>query len=296
MAKGRQLSCTPIGQNQKDVATFVRHPGDTVCPRRRSIHYVLALVILAFSSSASLAQTSFPTDSTLASIKSLFDAGSYISAELEARRALEDTRVSDSVRVQLQKLLGFALVAQGRNEAAIEHFIDALKLDSSLTLDPVLTSPKILNVFETAKEQYRNEIVREKKAGTVSLVKNGTVYRPPSFRAILFPGWDQIYRGRSTKGWVLLGLGAAAAVTAIASDILRREARTSYLEASTPVLAASRYSTYNAYYKTEFYSVSAFIVIYVYSEFDSFLRLPPHFGVGYSRYARSIELNFHTSF
>lgn len=293
MVKGRQVSRTLAAQGQRDTASCEKNPTRALLNERSGIVSLFVLVILVFLSSVADAQISPRTDSTLASIKSLFNAGSYISAELQARRALEDTRVSDSGRVQLQKYLGFTLVAQGKNESAIEHFVDALRLDSSLTLDPVLTSPKILSVFETAKQKYRNEIIMEKKAERA--LPEGNVLRP-SFRAIIFPGWDQLHRGRTTKGWLLLGIGAAAAATAITSDILRRDARRKYLDAQTPALAASRYNTYDTYYKTEYYSFAAFVLIYLYSEFDSFLRLPPHFDAGYSPATRSLKLNFQISF
>ncbi len=260
--------------------------------RRPSLIFWLALSVLSCLSSVSFAQISPSTDSTIAQIKQLFDNGSYISAELQARRVLEDKRVSDSARVQLEKYLGFALVAEGRNESAIEHFIKALRLDSSLTLDPVLTSPKILSVFDTAKQEFRAHEKSPVLTGRAGVVRR----REATFRSLIFPGWDQLHQGRSTKGFILLGAGAAAALSAIASDILRQNARTDYLNASTPALAESRYKTYNLYYKTEFYSVSAFIVIYLYSEFDAFLHLPPHFAPQYSPATRSVGLSFNVDF
>ena len=259
---------------------------------RPSVKFLLAAFMLSCLPSLSFAQISPSTDSTISEIKQLFDNGSYISAELQARRVLEDKRVSDSARVQLEKYLGFALVAEGRNESAIEHFVKALRIDSSLTLDPVLTSPKILSVFETAKREFHAHEENARLTKRVEVLQR----REATFRAIIFPGWDQLHQGRSTKGYILLGAGAAAALSAIASDILRRNARTSYLDASTPALAESRYKTYNLYYKTEFYSVSAFIVIYLYSEFDSFLHLPPHFAPLYSPATRSVGLSFNVNF
>ena len=259
--------------------------------------FLLALVILPCLYSVSFAQASTSTDSTIVEIKKLFDNGSYISAELQARRVLEDRRVSDSARVQLEKYLGFTLVAEGRNESAIEHFVKALRLDSTLSLDPVLTSPKIMSVFETAKREFRAQAATARPAKPFAKGEEKAYLRgEPTFRAMIFPGWDQLHQGRSTKGYILLGAGAASAISAIASDILRRNARTSYLNASTPALAESRYKTYNLYYKTEFYSVSAFVIIYLYSEFDSFLHLPPHFAPEFSPATRSVGLTFRVDF
>ncbi|MCL4540711.1 MAG: hypothetical protein M1378_14120 [Bacteroidetes bacterium] len=293
MSKGDPLPHSAFSRSSWGVVTALYRPfSDFASPRiMRPVCLLLVLMALFSCSSTSFAQYSPRTDSTLATIKNLFDEGSYTTAELHARRALEDMKVSDSARVQLQKYLAFTLVAQGRNEAAIEHFVDALRLDSTLTLDPVLTSPKILSVFETARERYRERVTVAKLQRKVAVLSGG-----PTFRAMIFPGWDQLYRGRRTKGWILIGAGAAAAVTAITSDILRRDARTKYLDAATPALAESRYNTYNMYYKTEIYSVSAFVLIYLYSEFDSFLNLPPHFSAGYSPSTRSVEMSYRIGF
>jgi hypothetical protein len=253
-------------------------------------------ILLSLSSPLLFAQTGIPVDSTLTAIKSLYDNGSYLSAELQARRVLEDRHVNDTLRVQVEKYLGFTLVAQGRNEAAEEHFVNALRIDSSLALDPVLTSPKILTVFESAKARYLSEVAKKTDRNVAHPEIGEAARSGPSFRAVVFPGWEQLYQGKETKGYVLLGAGAASAIAAVASDLLRRDAKTNYLNASTPSAAESRYKTYNLYYKTEVYSVSAFVLIYIYSELDAFLNLPPNLDAGYSPSGRSMSLGFHIDF
>ncbi len=298
MTKGAELSRPEGFVDLRDSAAASKSPVNPPGSRlwRLRPFLFLSLVIVSLSSLNAFAQSSGWSDSTLTAIKSLYDSGSYVSAELQARRVLEDKRVSDSLRIQLEKYLAFALVAQGKNESAVEHFINALRLDSSLTLDPVLTSPKILGVFETARRQLRLEVVGSKQVKPSTPANAVSISRGPTFRAILFPGWDQLYRGRKTKGTVLLALGGVAAVASVASDLVRRDARTKYLQATTPSLAESRYKTYNTYYKTEVYSISAFVIVYVYSEVDAFLDLPPRFAVDYSPSTRTTSLSFRLNF
>lgn len=231
---------------------------------------------------SSLAQQNSKADSLLLAIKALYDNGSYLTAEIEARRLLDTNPLSDSVKVQLQKYIAFALVAQGKNDAAVDHFISALGIDSTLSLDPVLTSPKILSVFQTALAKFQAQ-----KAAKLNEQINQPVkqlgFQPESvtYRAILFPGLEQIHQGRNAKGYMLLGLGLATAASSITLDVLKRGARSAYISADNPQDAISKYKTYNTYYKAEYYSVAAFILVYVYSELDSFLKLPPDIGVSY---------------
>ena len=243
---------------------------------------ILDLALLILVSSTAFSQTRSELDSTLASVKSLFDTGSYISCELQGRRALEEKGVSDSLRVEFEKYIAFSLVAQGRNDDAVVHFENALKMDSIMMLDTVLTSPKILAVFAKAKDQYLSDKAKnESTERHLGLSEHDFALGEhagggPSFRAVLFPGWDQVYQGKTTKGYILLGAGTVAAVSAIASGLLRTNARSDYLAATTPDLASSRYKTYNLYYHTEYYSVSAFILLYAYSALDAFITLPPY--------------------
>jgi hypothetical protein len=256
--------------------------------------FFLFLVPHAFS------QVIAQTDTTVAGIKSLYDNGSYISAELLARRMLEEKNLSDSVRVQLEKYVAFSLVAQGQNDAAADHFKNALKIDSAFALDPVLTSPKILVVFEAAKNQYEIELAKRQSQVLKDASGGGEFSEQwrggPTFRAILFPGWEQSFRGEPVKGHILLGAGTATAVSSIAFYFLQRNARSSYLDAPTPDLAASRYKTYDSFYKAQFYSVSAFVLIYVYSGIDAFVKLPPYFDLEYSTSQPSVKLSLQIHF
>jgi hypothetical protein len=255
------------------------------------------------------AQTRTEYDSTLAGVKKLYDSGSYINAELQARRVVEEKDLPDSLRVQFEKYIAFSLVAQDRSDDAMAHFQNALKIDSTFSLDTVLTSPKILAVFERAKSRYLSDKRKvelqqkegqELERGNYATAGGSEIYhgggQVTTFRALLFPGWEQLYRGDKKKGYTLLAAGAAAGLSAITSDLLRRNARSNYLSATTSSLAASRYNTYNTFYQAEYYSISAFILIYAYSAMDSFLSLPPHFGVDYYPATLNTQLHFQFDF
>jgi len=56
-------------------------------------------------------------------------------------------------RIEAFKTIAFAYMAFPKKEEAREQFCKILKLDPTFTLDPVMTSPKILAVFREAKEK-----------------------------------------------------------------------------------------------------------------------------------------------
>ncbi len=227
--------------------------------------FVFALTLVM--GPAVFGQSSAP-DSTLIAAEKLYNAGSYESAELTARHAVEQADLSDSVRITAERIIAFSLVAQGEPSLAREHFISILKLNPSFQLDPILTSPKILTVFNETKLRYAaSETSGSRNRGVGEAEQTG-----PSFRSILFPGWEQCYRGRTGIGVSLLSVGVVSLGSGITFELLRSSARRDYLSATQPADIAGKYATYNRYYRIEAYSFIVFAAVYITSEADIFLN------------------------
>jgi hypothetical protein len=252
---------------------------------------VLCIGVIIFLPGITFGQTNYSADSSLAALRLLYDDGKYSNCEFEARRMLERKDLSDSIRVLAEQNLAFALVAQEQHDGAVEHFTTILLLAPSFDLDPVLTSPKIITVFNEAKLKY---LSRQKRAvaeprPAVSLPAAG-----PTWRTLVFPGWEQLHQGRTTAGIFFSTAGAAAVTAWIYCDVQRRDKHNSYLAANTSSLAASRYDDYNRYYKAEIYSVVAYVAIYLASQID--VILSPQDQVALAVRPESTTLSFHVRF
>ena len=236
------------------------------------------------------AQPTARVDSLLRLVRELYEQGSYLSSEVEARRLLDNRSLPDSLRVRAEQYLAFSLVAQAKNAGAADHLVTILRIDSTFTLDPVLTSPKILSVFSEARRQFGNMKIPEHNQRQLE-------QRLPdhslTFRTILFPGWEQAYQGRTVKGYTLLGAGILSLGATVYFDRERRSAQEEYLAANTPELAASKYTRYNNNHKAEYYSLAAFLAIYVYSQFDAFFDLPPHLDPAVSQSRSNVQVTLH---
>jgi hypothetical protein len=204
---------------------------------------------------------------TIFTIDSLYGAGSYLSAEVEARRLLEFANLNDTSAAEIHKYIAFSLIAQGKSELAKERFALLLSILPAYSLDPVLTSPKILVIFNEARQAF----LSSKKSGQGSILTTRETTRPPvSYRAILFPGWEQLYTGRKISGTLFFGLGIATLGSGITFEYLRSGARQEYLTENNPSAIDEKYSTYNRYYKAEIASFVAFVITYIVSEIDVF--------------------------
>ena len=231
----------------------------------------IRLAVLLFVS-ASLRAQSVNVDSALVAIQTMYYAGSYVGAEVEGRRLLESSAISDSSRLFAEQWISFSLVAQGKHELAREHFRALLRIDPTHELDPVLTSPKILIVFNGTKAavQADRRPARD-PAGDGQVPQRRTV----SIRTILFPGWEQLARGRSVSGTAFLAAGTLTLGTGIVLELLRSSARRDYLAATSPDQIASRYDRYNRYRTFEITSFALFGLVYLASELDVFLGDAP---------------------
>ena len=230
---------------------------------RRSL---IALLIL-FSSAAplTLAQNG-SLYSAFLTIDSLYNSGSYLRAEVEARRLFENTDLNDTVYAEIHKYISFSLIAQGKYGLAKEQFTKLLNLDPTYSLDPVLTSPKILTIFNEVKRGFLSS-ERPVQKTKLNPIEGG---HSVSFRTILFPGWEQLHSGRNTAGAVFLSLGIATLGSGITFEFLRSNARQDYLKEKNPLGINDKYRIYNNYYQAEIVSWIAFALTYIASEIDVF--------------------------
>ena len=227
-------------------------------------------VIIGLYAVPALAQK-VESDSALDAANRLYNAGSYESAELAARRRIEQAPIADSIRVEAERIIAFSLVAQAKPALAREHFETILSLEPAFSLDAILTSPKILTVFQEAKIHS----TATRKPGTADATTREGEVTAITYRTVLFPGWEQLHQGRDTPGLVFGGAGVLTLGSAITFEFLRAPARRDYLAATQPSDISNKYDKYNRMYRGEVYSLVAFAAVYIASEFDVFLNPDP---------------------
>ena len=256
-----------------------------------ALFQALCIGVIIFLPDSIFGQTNYSADSSLAALHSSYDDGKYSSCEFDARRLLERQDLSDSNRVLAEQNLAFALVAQEQHDGAVEHFTTILLLAPSFDLDPVLTSPKIITVFNEAKLKY---LSRQKRTIAGPRPAVSVPVAGPTWRTLVFPGWEQLHQGRTTAGISFAAAGTAALSALIYCDVQRRDKHGSYIAANTSALAASRYDDYDRYYKAEIYSAVAYVAVYLASQID--IILSPQDQVGLALRPGSTTLSFHVRF
>ena len=167
---------------------------------RRTVTLALCLTLLAPPPVMWAAQA--PTDPEIVRGLKLVDEGDYDTAILTLdsavrRLAAEPSRTGELAQAYLY--LGLAYVAKGQETAAKSKFREALKRAGDLTLSADRFPPKVLNIFEAARDEVSRGTSSPAPASTTS-----TASAPAAKKG-----------GGKTGLIVLGGLGAAAAVGAV---------------------------------------------------------------------------------
>jgi len=106
-------------------------------------------------------------------------------------------------QIQAFRLLGIGLYLTNRPLGAETAFTELLRKDPRARLDPTSTRPELVAFFESLRHQ---QMARQRS--TRKLYWN------------FIPPVGQFQNDDHVKGWIVLGVGVAAAATATASDIL----------------------------------------------------------------------------
>jgi tetratricopeptide (TPR) repeat protein len=91
----------------------------------------------------------------IAELRRAFDQGQYIQMVATAHHLIGRGKLTVPQQIGVHKYLGFAYVALGQKQLAIEAFTKAIVLQPAMELSTITTSPKILKVFHEAKDRFR---------------------------------------------------------------------------------------------------------------------------------------------
>lgn len=184
-------------------------------------------------------------------LQKLYDSGNYFVVIEQAESALKDTNLTSEDEVGVHTILAFCYVALDKPRLAKLEFLEALTIDPNLELDPILTSPKIIKIFQEAKSSFRFFVERKPKAPVIK----------KDFVAFAIPGIWEIKR-ENKKGYILLGWSGASALSLGFSHYQCEKYHQEYLDARTPDLIEAKYKDYNRWYQNRAYSLASLILTY----------------------------------
>jgi len=194
----------------------------------------------------------------------LYESGYY--AEVIA--ILSDTAdtiiVDDAELENRKKILAFSLILFGMKDAAIEVFWSMLDKNHSFNLDPILTSPKIYEVFSETRRLW-NEAFAANAA-----LKHSPITDLALRGRILLPfGTGQYVTGNKKKGIIFSIIQAGA----LGGSVWAYDKRNSYYDPQYGWYNENR-DEMNYYTNIMRVQFGIFVAAYIWSVVDAYLETP----------------------
>ena len=197
--------------------------------------------------------------------------------------------LSSEQLISVYKYRALAHYSLTQMDLALRDFIDILNIDPGYNLDPMTTSPKIINYFNQIRASLQSEqkTIVEKSVQIDTLtqyIDNTRLVRNAAFRSVLLPGWGHLYARQKTKGLLLL----AGSMVALGSSayLIRdcNEKHDLYLSATEGRFISENYDKYNDAYKTRNLVLSVYAIYWLYTQTDLlfFTDLVPQQHQGFS--------------
>ena len=238
----------------------------------RVAFHIFALVLGPLALPVAAAWSQVAEAPRLDAIWEAYQALDYAKAQSLAEAALTAYDAPEDL-AQVHVVLGLIAFSQNDQVVATRQFTDALVLDPTVELDPLLASPKTLDFFEDIRtglaQASREEILEPEAAPRYVLVRDRRA--EAALRSMMVPGWGQLYKGQRTKGRVLVGLWGAVVAGTVTTHILRQQARDTYLDATTQQEILDRYDTFNQWHKTRNALVLGAATVWAYSYLDALI-------------------------
>jgi hypothetical protein len=188
------------------------------------------------------------------------------------REALQDRNTSpveDVKDILLMQAIAYFSLNNLTDAAA--SFQDLLQIDNNYSLDPVLTSPKIIQFFNQIKSSLPKPLAVEKPA-RVDTVKVFFERHPglpgAVIRSFVLPGWGQCYLDHSTKSKILTVLGVTTSAVAVYSIVDCHRKENDYLAEYNVASLEKKYQRYNNAYKLRNAFLFTYATLWLASQVD----------------------------
>jgi len=270
--------------------------------------FILLLLLLFFVCKSIIGQS-------LEAIEQKYESFEYNTViKLVNNKLLSDTTLSISQKIRLNKLKAISFYSLSETDSTRATFIKLLYLDEEVSFDPVQTSPKIIEYFNSVRAVFQNikdtqeadseEVNNDSPSENELITFDGDLFASAMYQSILLPGLGHLSAGSNTKGWFLTSVGAAnlAAMVYYIFDANSKEKK--YLNETDLGKINSKYNLYNSAYQTRNILIGTFTAIWLYSQIDLIFNkddffikiLKPSFSISSNNYHSTYYLKLSLTF
>jgi hypothetical protein len=191
-----------------------------------------------------------------------------------------------------------AAFALDDSQKVVSNMKEILECSETYSLNPKITSPKIINEFEEFKKVWN--LARESAVTVDSTAKSGTIREPiPTqylISNLLIPGTGHLWIGAKKKGTIFSIISGVTITNIIYFTFETKDNRDAYMAAKNGAEFDELYDRYNRSYKTRNTLLLAYALLSIYSFYDlytdSINKNGTRLSVKPKPYTVSVELSF----
>lgn len=241
-------------------------------------------------------------DAWFKAMQSAFEGADFEEAIHHGKQLLQKDDIPGLQREEVYRTLGVSYFHRTSLDSSRYYFIRLLSLKQSAALDPIKTSPKIIQYFEGIRQEYieirRLEIQTErpeKPATQAAPVKLNDIRPSAGLSSLLIPGLGQWKKGHKARSVIsAVGFISLLGTTAITWNS-ESDARDAYLNAKTFPEINNLYDEYNTLQKRRKSLLVATGIIWGLSVVDAFwspYAIPEVESDQYGNFKAGIRMRF----
>jgi len=244
-----------------------------------SIQIALCLSIFIYTNSTNAQNTS--TD--LSQIKFLYDEFRFEEAISFGHKVLKGGEIQSAKHFEyIHQYMAYSFFNIGEIDSARFHFLALLTVNPQIELDPVNTSPKIIEFYNQTKANSLELNDNQKILSYPKYIFINDKRPDAAWRSAILPGWGQYYKGQHTRGYIFGGTFLASATILTVSLVNENKYKDSYLNSTEPTDISNYYDKYNSWSKTRQISTYTTIGIWLLSFADALWSDYPRIELGTS--------------
>lgn len=243
-------------------------------------NYIYSIFFIIFCNHFILAQDSI----LLKDVRNSFESFEYSKViKFSEQLLLSKSSLTINEIIELFLMKGISHYTLADEGTARKSFIEILKLNSSYSLDSNSISPKIISFYESIRNDFLSSIEKKNEAVQTNVnidsiltskdklfFEKSELYKFSSLKSILIPGLGHLDFKKDLKSWILFGSSTAALGSMIYFIFNTNKAEKNYLNETNLQLIPSKYDAFNSSYKIRNILITAYILIWAYSQLDFF--------------------------
>jgi hypothetical protein len=210
------------------------------------------------------------TTPDISQIKFLYDELRFEEAIKFGHYVLKEEDISSPQHLgYIHQYMAYSFFNLGNSDSTRVHFLSLLSVNPDIELNPVDTSPKIIDFFNQTKTNFQQINDNPNIISYPSYVFIEDKRPDAAWRSAILPGWGQYYKGQNTRAYIFGGAFLTSAVILGVSIVNENKYKDKYLNSFEPEEIQNNYDSYNNWSKMRQVSTYTTIGIWLISFADA---------------------------